>query len=77
MKTFFERLGLVLGYLLGIYLIGRAIVEILFIDYGNAASYKNDWGGPSLIGVMAVHIVPGIIALALIIRHQKLRRKKY
>ena len=75
MRKFFARFGLVFGYILGIYLIGRAIVEILFIDYGNSASYKNDWGGPSLIGVMAVHVVPGIIALVLIIRHQKLRRK--
>jgi len=75
MKKFFTRLGLIFGYVLGIYLIIRAIVELVITDYGNSASYKNDWGGPTLIGVLAVHVVPGIIAFYLIIQHQKNRKK--
>lgn len=33
------------GMVLGVYLIGRAIVELFTIDLSNAASYRNDWGG--------------------------------
>lgn len=75
MKKFFANIGIVLGYILGVYLIIRAIVELFIIDYGDAASYKNDWGGPSLVGVLAVHVIPGIISLALIVRYQRNRRK--
>lgn len=75
MKRFFMRVGLIFGYILGVYLIGRAIVEPFIMDYGNPASYKDSWGGPSLIGVLAVHIVPGIISAVLIVRHQKNRKK--
>ena len=57
----------VLGFILGLYLVGRAVVEVLLIDYGNPDSYRLDWGGPSLAGVLAVHCGPGIIAAALMI----------
>jgi hypothetical protein len=29
--------------------------------------YEVDWGGPSVVGVVAVHCLPGIIAAALMI----------
>jgi hypothetical protein len=48
---------------LGAYLVIRAIVELLVIDYGDPATYRNDWGGPSLVGVLAVHCLPGILVL--------------
>jgi hypothetical protein len=35
------------------------------IEYGDSSSYEDDWGGPTLIGVLAVHCLPGVIALAL------------
>lgn len=75
MKNFLRRIGLGFGYILGIYLIGRAAVEPFIIDYGNPASYKDLWGGPTVVGVMAVHMLPGVIALALIVQHQRNRRK--
>ncbi|HJP96550.1 MAG TPA: hypothetical protein VJ843_04220 [Candidatus Saccharimonadales bacterium] len=75
MKNFFARIGLIFGYILGVYLIGRALVEPFIMDYGNPASYKDSWGGPTLVGVLAVHMLPGVIALVLIIWHQKSRRK--
>src|SRR6187402_300307 len=31
-----------------------AIVEFVTIDYGDPSSYEDDWGGPTLIGVLAV-----------------------
>jgi hypothetical protein len=30
------------------------------------ATYRNDWGGPSLIGVLLVHMGPGGIAAVVI-----------
>jgi hypothetical protein len=62
-----KAIGIVLAYLVGAFLVVRAIVELVTLDYGDAASYENDWGGPSLIGVLAVHCLPGIIAAVLMI----------
>jgi len=62
---------LVLGYILGTYLILRAAVEPFIIDYHDPESYKELWGGPTLMGVLAVHMLPGIISLALIAWHQR------
>jgi len=50
----------VLGGLLGSYLVVRGVAEFWIIDYADPASYRNDWGGPSLIGVFAVHSGPGL-----------------
>lgn len=54
------------GVLLGLYLIGRAAAEPFVIDMTDPASYRHDWGGSSLAGVMAVHCGPGIISAVLI-----------
>ena len=62
-----RKLLWVLGLVLGVFLIWRAIVEPFTIDFGDPATYQNDWGGPSLAGVLAVHMGPGLLALALII----------
>ncbi|HEY7223922.1 MAG TPA: hypothetical protein VH561_10085 [Micromonosporaceae bacterium] len=61
-----RRVGFVVAFLLGLYLIVRAVAEVFLIDYGNPDSYRLDWGGPSLAGVMAVHCGPGIISAVLI-----------
>jgi hypothetical protein len=60
-----KRIGAVLLWLLGIYLVLRAIVEPFVIDINDPATFRNDWGGPHLAGVLAVHCVPGIVAAAL------------
>lgn len=64
----------VLAWIVGLYFVGRAIAELLLIDYGNPASYQADWGGPSLLGVLAVHAGPGVIAAALMIGYLIRRR---
>ena len=69
--NFLKMTGLALGYILGIYLILRTCVEPFVIDYDNPDSYKGSWGGPSLPGVLAVHMLPGIISFALIAWHQR------
>jgi hypothetical protein len=62
-----KAIAIVFAYLVGVFFVGRAIVELVTIDYGDASSYEEDWGGPSLIGVLAVHCLPGVIAAALMI----------
>jgi hypothetical protein len=50
------------GLALGLYLIVRAVAEPFVIDMSNPATYRNDWGGPSLFGVLLVHCGPGVVA---------------
>ncbi|MBG0830038.1 hypothetical protein HS041_19915 [Planomonospora sp. ID67723] len=57
----------ILGFILGAYLIIRAIAEPFVIDVSDPATYRNDWGGPSLAGVLAVHCGPGLVAAALMV----------
>jgi hypothetical protein len=56
----------VLGLVVGLYFLGRAIAEPFVIDMTDPSSYQNDWGGPSLAGVLAVHCGPGIIVLVIV-----------
>jgi len=69
-----RKIGLILGYVLGVYLVGRALVEPFIMDYGNPESYRQLWGGPTLVGVMVVHMLPGVIAAVLIFRHWQHQR---
>lgn len=34
------------------------------VHYNDPASYRNDWGGPSLAGVFAVHSGPTVAIVA-------------
>jgi hypothetical protein len=54
------------GLALGLYLIVRAVAEPFVIDMSNPATYRNDWGGPSLVGVLLVHCGPGLVAAVVI-----------
>jgi hypothetical protein len=62
-----RRSAIVAGWLLGAFLVARAIVEPFAIDVGDPATYRDDWGGPTLVGVLAVHILPGIVAAVFMI----------
>jgi len=55
---------LAIGAVLAVYLVGRGVAELILIHYGDPASYANDWGGPSLAGVLAVHSGPGLAIVA-------------
>jgi hypothetical protein len=63
-------------FVLGLYLFGRAIVEPFVIDLNDPATYSRDWGGPHLIGVLAVHCLPGLLAAALTVRWFIGRRRR-
>ncbi|MDP9207454.1 MAG: hypothetical protein M3O65_02955 [Actinomycetota bacterium] len=54
------------GLAVGLFLIVRAVAEPFVIDMSDPATYRNDWGGPSLFGVLLVHCGPGLVAAAAI-----------
>jgi len=58
---------LILGAVVAAFLIVRAVVEVLTLHYSDPSSYEHDWGGPSVIGVLAVHTLPGVIAAVVVV----------
>jgi hypothetical protein len=58
-QTWKVVLAVIVGYLF----VGRGIGELFMIDYHDPSSYQNDWGGPSLAGVLAVHCGPAVLVL--------------
>jgi hypothetical protein len=73
-----KKLGYVAAWIVGVYLIVRAAAEPFVIDMSDPATYARDWGGPSLAGVLLVHVGPGIVAAALmavaVVRRRRRRR---
>jgi hypothetical protein len=59
-----RALGGVIGGVLAVYLVGRGIAEFFTVHYSDPASYRNNWGGPSLAGVFAVHTGPAVAIVA-------------
>jgi hypothetical protein len=55
--------GAAAGGLLAAYLVARGIAEFFVINYSRPESYRENWGGPSLAGVLAVHSGPGLAIL--------------
>jgi hypothetical protein len=68
-----RKAAIVVGLAVGLYLIVRAVAEPFVIDLSDPASYRNDWGGPGLFGVLLVHCGPGVVA-AVVIAMALLRR---
>jgi hypothetical protein len=69
-----RKAAIALGLGLGLFFIVRALAEPFVIDLSDPATYRNDWGGPSLLGVLLVHCGPGAIA-AVAITMVLLRRR--
>jgi hypothetical protein len=69
-----RTIAIVLGVILGTFFIVRAVVEVLTIDYSAPSSYADDWGSPSLAGVLLVHCGLGVIsAIGLVYGWRRLR----
>ena len=70
--------GLVRGFLLvlAVYLVGRGVVEIFILDPSRPETYRQDWGGPHYVGVLAVHSGPGVVVLALAARRLRQRSRR-
>jgi hypothetical protein len=69
-----KRIGSALLWLLGIFFVLRALAEPFAIDMTDPASYRHDWGGPHLAGVLLVHCGPGVVAAVLM--EWRLRRRR-
>ncbi len=71
-------IGLAAGGVLAAFLVGRGVAEFFIVHYGDPASYRNAWGGPSLAGVFAVHSGPAVAILlgagAYLVRRHRARR---
>lgn len=68
-------LGLALGGTLAAYLVIRGVGELWLIDFDQPDTYRNDWGGPSLVGVLTVHTGPAVvIVIASLVRLRHWRR---
>jgi hypothetical protein len=61
-----RKAAIAVGLGLGLFLIARAVAEPFVIDLSDPATYRSDWGGPSLLGVLLVHCGPGVIAAVAI-----------
>lgn len=59
----------VLGGIVALYLVGRAVAEFFTVDYSNPASYRDSWGGPSLVGVFLVHAGTGAAIAFAVVGH--------
>ena len=60
-----KRFGVAILWIIGLYFVVRALAEPFVIDLNDPATYRNDWGGPSLTGVLLVHCGLGLVAAAL------------
>jgi hypothetical protein len=57
----------ILGTLLGLYFIARAISWPFSVDASDPSTYASDWGGPSLLGAAAVHCGPGVLSAIILV----------
>jgi len=55
-------------------LVGQVLMPS--VNLSDPASYRNDWGGPSLFGVLAVHCGPGIVAALWMVTALMRRRRR-
>jgi hypothetical protein len=69
-------LGIVVGAIIAIYLVGRGVAEFFVIDFSQPQTYRNDWGGPTLAGVLAVHTGPAIVIVAAALAYFIRRRRR-
>jgi hypothetical protein len=67
-----------LAVVLGVYLMARAAAELFLVNLSDPGTYRDDWGGPGLLGVLAVHSGPGVLAAALfaLVLMRYLRRRR-
>lgn len=70
--------GWTVGGLAGIYAVARGIAEFFNVHYSDPASYRGDWGGPSLVGVFLVHSGPGfvVVVAAVVYVRRRLRARR-
>lgn len=71
-----RSVGIVLSVVTAVYLVGRGIAEFWRIDVSRSETYRNDWGGPHLAGVLAVHTGPAIVIVTATLAYVVRRRRQ-
>lgn len=71
-----RRVLWVLAFIVGGFFIFRAVMELFVVDFGDPSSYETDWGGPTLFGVLLVHMGPGVLAAILLAYAVKRSRRR-
>ncbi len=71
-----RAVGVGLVAAIGLYFVARGILEFWVVDFSDPSSYADDWGGPSLIGVLAVHSGPGLLVIAGALLWWRQRRQR-
>jgi ribulose 1,5-bisphosphate carboxylase large subunit-like protein len=71
-----RRARWVLGFVVGGFFILRAVMELFVVDFGDPSSYAADWGGPSLFGVLLVHMGPGVVSAVLLVYAVRRARRR-
>ncbi len=61
--------------LLGVYFVARAAVELVIVNPTKPETYRHDWGGPTYVGVILVHVLPAAIWVAAATWYAKQRRR--
>jgi hypothetical protein len=72
-----RRVVVGVGLIAAVYLVVPGIAEPFLIDVNDPDSYRTDWGGPSLIGVLAVHSGPALVIVAAVVVWLVRRRSPY
>lgn len=68
------KVARIVAVVVGLYLVVRAIAEPFLIDMSDPTTYRDDWGGPSLFGVLLVHCGLGLLAgICLVIAYVRRR----
>lgn len=62
-----KKVATVFGLFVGLYFVVRAAVEPFVITMSDPTTYQAGWGGPSLFGVLLVHMGPGVLCAALMV----------
>ena len=65
MRRALRFLGWVVLLLVGLFLVARAVVEVVSVDPGDPSTYRDGWGGPTYAGVLLVHAGPGLLVLGV------------
>ena len=50
---------------LAVFFVARGVVGLVRVDPADPGSYRQDWGGPTYVGVLLVHAGPGLLVVVL------------
>jgi hypothetical protein len=78
LRRFARAAGMTALAVAAVFLVGRAVVELIVVNPFRPETYRDDWGGPTYPGVLLVHAGPGIAigVLAILALRRASARKR-